>query len=813
MRALRLFVVMVTASGCAITSFAGYLLAPGAPDDLAHQHRRVTGLVEPVRVTFDPQGVPHVDASSVLDLARAVGFVQGRARFFQLDLLRRLARGRLAELVGEQPLPGGTTLDSDKTLRGWNLETHAEDALGRSSPEQRAVLEAFCAGVNAAREAYRPLEYRLLRLEPEPWRPADTLAIGLLTVWSGAHNAQQELARLSFAMSRGVDAMESLYPSDPSRGARSIAATGVEELPPSVVAELKELFPVVARSTTGATISLLEGPSNAWAISGTRTRSGKPMVATDAHLAHVLPGALLQVHLVAPGLDVIGVTVPGLPWVLAGHNTKVAWGVTSTTSDVIDLVIERPSARAGLVEDEGGECPVSSRIETIRVRDGDELLERQMTYRATCHGPLANDLYPQLLGPGAPWVSIRWNVEGVEGALAGLLRLNRVSSVEEFKQVVQQLPATWTTWTVADVDGHLGQFVSGRVPLRPNHRGTFPVPGWLERYTWQGFASASQLPQIIDPPSGVLVHANNLITEPTSTEFARVHVDSAPGYRHQRITSLLDQTPKHDVESFRAMLVDTVSLRAEQVMPAFRHALSDGSGLSAQANSAWLALQRWRHDATADSAEAAIFFLTWRLAITTALADEVPAPVANFFLAQRYSTNAADLWFEQPDHPVWDDRTTEVVERRDDVLRLAFERAVRELVAAQGPDINRWRWGALHWHQPKHPFGSKAVLEGTVNLARHEVGGELDTIWKSHFDLSNDADPFKVVAGPVSRSVVDLADLAHGWWVVDSGASGWPRTPHYGDQYEVWRRGDLVPMLFDIAEVRRGVHGSLELDP
>jgi penicillin amidase len=158
---------------------------------------------------------------------------------------------------------------------------------------------------------------------------------------------------------------------------------------------------------------------------------------------------------------------------------------------------------------------------------------------------------------------------------------------------------------------------------------------------------------------------------------------------------------------------------------------------------------------------------------------------------------------------VWDDRRTPAVESRRDVVRAALEKAV----AALGEDPAKWRWGALHWHRPQHAFGSRAVLDGLVNLPKMEAGGELDTIWKSHFDLGNEKNPFKVVAGPVLRSVLDLSDPKHGWWVVDTGASGWPGSPHYGDQYEAWRTGELVPMQLDLGEVRAGPHGETVLTP
>ncbi len=820
MRRLVVSLALVAlSSGCALTSLVGYRLFPDAPKDRQGETLQVPGLSAPVSVTFDAQGVPHVQATTLVDLARATGFVQGRARFFQMDMMRRLARGRVSEVVGEQPLVSSTTVEYDKTMRGWDIEGRAEADFARLSPEQRALLEAFSEGVNAARVTWPPLEYRLLRIDSEPWRPSDSLAVGVLNVWSVTHNYQQELARLLFAMHQGVDRMERLYPNEPVRGGRSITTTSSPApLPPAVADELASLFPVRFGApqavTTGPSSMVVEGASNAWVVSGARTVSGKPLVANDPHLAHFLPGLLVQQHLEAPGLDVIGVTVPGVPWVLSGHNAKVAWGMTSTMSDVIDLVIEREAAgRPGFVDNERQPCPLTTRTEVLRVRDGSELLERQVTFRATCNGPLVNDLLPQLFPPGAPLVAIRWKVSGLERAMEALLRMDQAASVEAFGDAVAQLPSTWNTWTVADVDGHIGQFLSGQVPVRPHHRGTFPVPGWVAKYEWADFVVGRQLPHAVDPPTGALAHANNLMAEPGASEFARAQVDSAPAFRHQRIGELLDATTKHDVASFRAMLADTTSLRARTVWPFVRAALAPGAAATDTERTALARLSSWDFDARADGPEAAIFFLTYRHAVVAAVEDELPAPAVKFFLAQRYSTNTADQWFEDDGHPVWDDRTTPALERRDEVVRRAFSRAVRELSEGQGAEVSRWRWGALHRHRPMHAFGGKAVLDGLVNLPAFEAGGELDSVWKTHFDLGNEQAPFKVVAGPVYRSVVDLSDLAHGWWVVDTGASGWPASAHYGDQYEAWKRGELVPMLFDVAEVRRGVHGTMTLTP
>ncbi len=820
-RLLALLLLGTLLPGCAATALLGYQLRPDFPDDGATETLKLTGLSGPVHVTFDALGVPHVEAETDVDLARAHGYVQARARYFQMDLMRRLARGRVSELVGEQPLVSSTTVDYDRVMRGWDLEGHATAGLAHLTPTARATLEAFADGANQALARHAPIEYRLLGLTPEPWTPGDSLAVGLLNVWSITHNYQQELTRLLLAMHGGVARMNALYPSEPMRGARTItaAAPGTRPLPPSVAEELEGLFPstlTAPRAEADFPVETLTsgGASNSWVVSGAHTRSGKPMVANDPHLTHLLPSIFVQVHLKGPGLDVIGATVPGLPWVLTGHNARVAWGMTSAMADVTDLVLEQPDqARPGFVRHEGDDCPLTERHETLRVRHGGRLDEATVTFRATCHGPLLNDLLPRLLPPGAPLVAVQWRVSGIERSLDVLLAMNRADSVEAFGRAVAELPSPSNTWNVADVDGHLGSFVSGEVPLRPHHRGTFPVPGWSAKYEWTEWAQGLRLPHVVDPPSGLLAHANNTMLDPTASDAERLHVDAAPPYRVERILQVLAATPKHDLASFQALFVDVFSARGQLLTPYLLAALGDGATFPALAQQARSVLAAWDFEALASGPHAAIFFMTYRFALEEALADELPPDAVRFFLAQRYSTATADEWFFRADHPVWDDRRTPAVEGRDEVLRHAFLRAVDALAAAQGADASRWQWGALHGFQPRHAFGGQAVLEGTFNLPRLAASGELDTVWKSHFDLGNEQAPFKVVAGPAYRSVVDLGDVEHGWWTLDTGASGWPKSPHYGDQYEAWKRGALLPMLMNLDEVRRGVHGELTLVP
>jgi penicillin amidase len=522
-----LLCLLALCQGCAASSLIVYAISPDHPDDAATETLQLNGLTGPVTVTFDAWGVPHIEAMNLVDLGRANGYVQGRSRFFQMDMMRRLAKGKVSELVGEQPLLSETTVDYDRTMRGWLIEERARVDLSKMSPEQAQILKAFAEGVNAAVQRHLPLEYRLLGVDPMPWEPSDSLAVGLLNVWSVSHNWTQESTRLLLAMSVGLERAERISPNDPARGGRTLhGAPTIRPLPPAVAPEFEGMFPwkstapaaPAAEKLTGLGVDpiAMMGASNAWVVDGKRSVSGKPMVANDPHLTHLLPSILVQLHLKAPDLDVIGVTVPGIPYILAGHNGRVAWGITSTVADVIDLLIEKvdPAHPGQVVTDAETPCPISTRDELINVRDGSQMKPQLIKMRRTCHGPVFNDIHPRLFPAGSPLISIRWRTDGMERSMDVLLAMNRAQTTQEMGAVIANLPATYNTWTVGDVDGHIGAFLSGEVPVHEALSGTFPAPGWLTKYDWTTWAKGEQLPWSMDPEEGFLAHANNLMADP-----------------------------------------------------------------------------------------------------------------------------------------------------------------------------------------------------------------------------------------------------------------------------------------------------------
>lgn len=783
----------------------------------------IQGLDAPVTIHFDRWGVPHVDAQSETDLLRAIGFLHGRDRFFQMDMLRRVSRGRLAELFGPQPMGAGTTVEMDRSMRMWGMDDASDADEAAMDAELKGLMEAYCDGVNQAVALVKPLEYRLLRATPAPWRPGDSFAIGRLLAFGLSHNWKQELYRFLMAMEGGAIRADQLYPSEPlDTGASTTTLPGKDidkVLPPALVPELVEyldtLGPVqpsgarVATTDTLYTGSYSSG-SNAWVVGGDHTASGKPIVANDPHMNHILPSLMYQQHIRCPGLHAIGITAPGLPYVVIGHNDRVAWGQTTAVSDAQDLYVEKP---AGPDAVEGPEGPVPLETKEIVVlarKNKRKTTEHRFTLRSTRHGPLLNDIYPELLPAGAPLVSVRWETTGAGLTVASVRRANMATNLGEFRAAMQAMITPVQNVVVADVDGATGFFRWGRAAIRRNHRGTFPVPGWLAKYDWERMATADEMTSDEAGAEGVYVSGNNLARDPRYGGDV-FQIDAAPPFRVTRIRELLRSTKGQAPGDHMGFHRDEKLLRAKLLVPGMvedLRGLEDPDDVETEAREI---LAQWNYDGDAANPAPAIFFSLYREAALAGLRDEMSDAGLHFVLDLPYSYATWDHWFMRADHPGWDDRSTPETETRAVVVREAFRAVVGELRVAQGEDPRAWEWGQLHSFYVRHPFGKKKALK-RLNLPRYPAGGGWDSIWKTHFALNDPEDPFRTGAGPVYRQVIDLGDIHHAWWILDTGASGWPDSPHYDDQYELWRKGEYVPMTSDWSLIPEASEAILTLE-
>ena len=666
---------------------------------------RVDGLRDPVTVTRDAFGVPTIEATSLDDLWFAHGLVTAGERLFQLDLAIRASTGRLSEILGER------TVDTDRFARTIGFHVAGRRYLEDWSEEDRAMHARFRAGVAAWSGVMpaAPLEYTLLDLRPQlPDDPADWAACFAFLAWGLSNNWDKELLRAAIRERAGEDAMELLMP-------RTSGGTGLG--------------------------------SNAWAVAGSRTASGLPLLANDPHLLALQPGSWLPVHLKAPDFDVRGVGLVFSPGVILGATPHHAWGVTNVSGDVQDLYQVQPGA------------VLRTREETVQVRGEPE--PRIVTVRETRHGPIVElepvGLLQPTYRPIEGTYALRWtgHEHGIRPTIA--VEAVRATSFEGFRRAALRIGCPGQNFVYADVDGTIGYQCTGRHPIRPQADGTEPVPGTTDEHDWTGWIDADDLPSAQDPPEGYLVTAND------GSHAARaphpISHDFHEPYRALRITELLAARDDHDLVSMSAIQADTLSLPARAI-------LEELSGLEPTTDpqrEALKSLAGWDGDMTADSTAAALFNAWCGTIARRVVEPRLGEDLTDRYLSWRETFQCSvlpRLLRERPDG--WLD---------DDLLRTALDEAIE---VADGAT-----WGERHRLLLAHPLAAIPGLEGLFVAADLPVGGDEQTVSQSGTDgIIGD----RVAVIPSWRAIYDLADLDHSSGVLPTGVSGNPASPHWNDQ-------------------------------
>ncbi|MCZ7586800.1 MAG: penicillin acylase family protein [Deltaproteobacteria bacterium] len=578
-------------AGCDAWTFLSYKYAPDAPGYSGSL--TVETLGAPVEVVFDRYAVPHITAQNEEDLFFAVGYVQARERLFQMILLRAVSQGRLAELFGNES-QGEDKLFSDLlTVDRWfrviGLSRHGRQAVARMNEKHRALGERYVAGVNEAmRRETRPIELRLLKHEPEPWTLEDTMTIARLQGWTLLTNMPHELIRFMLALELGDDVAEETFPARYDHPGRYIINRKDKDYRPVAAAwneDAAEPAPVSASAYPeyrDVALRLLAiethvrdvaygmaspAASNSFAVAPSRTKSGKALIANDPHLEHHAPGIFYLMHFTAPGLDAMGATMPGAPLIVTGRNRDVVWTATTTFADMQDVYLEKidPTDPSRYLTENG---PVPFEVEEQIVReklDDGAFREHPMTLRRTRHGPVLNDA-AGMIPDGAPIMAMKTTMENAGGDVDALSRLARARSVEEFRDAFTYWEVPIQNWTAADRDGHIGYFPAGRAPLRRNYDGMKPVPGWTGTYEWDGFIPPDRIPQMFDPPSGMIVTANNHVLPPEDYPWPFCS-DPMPPYRADRIAEMILETPKLDAKDMARIQIDTYAKQGERLAP------------------------------------------------------------------------------------------------------------------------------------------------------------------------------------------------------------------------------------------------------
>lgn len=784
----------------AAVAAGGWWLAYSASP--AEGRRMLAGLAAPVEVIRDRWGIPHIFANSEEDAAAALGWMHAEDRLAQMEVMRRTGAGRLAEEVGPVALP------SDRWMRTLGIYRLAEQQYPHLSARTRGVLEAYARGVNAwltERAGMLPPEFMLLGVGPEPWTVTDSLVWMKLMALRLSVDQRNELLRARLAHRLSSGQIAALWPEDP-QGPTTIAADDIKAM-------LDDRLLAGTLAAMPEPPGMPRGASNAWVLSGGRSANGAAILANDPHLPFALPAPWYLVHIVTPDGTFAGASAPGFPGVILGHNDAIAWGITSSDIDVEDVFVERVDpADSGRYLAPEGPRPFQSREERIAVRGQDPEI---LPVRVTRHGPVISDLaglpdgIEASTGAGAAdevVLSLATTALLDDDRTAdALLDLARARSVPQFLAATATAVAPQQNVFYADVDGRIGFVSAGRIPARPPGNGWLPVEGWSGDHDWQGFLPFEGQPQLFDPPSGLLVNANN---RPVPADWPYPLAGAwDPGFRAARIDEVLNgEAPRTPADS-AALQVDATSLMMRRLLPPMLAGLPPQQ--NAPARRAVELLAAWNGEMRADAVQPLLFAAWVRELVRVLAADKLGPAFAEYwdyrplFVANVLAGDAA--WC--------DDTTTPAVESCADALQAALDAALAGLSERLGPDPNVWHWGDVHRLRLENILWSQVPLVGGLLGVRLPVDGGNDTPLRTASRFADPDEPFAAVHGAGFRAVYDLADLAASRFILAGGQSGNPFSSHWTDMVETWMAGSGVKLAGDRATLRREADTRLELLP
>lgn len=730
----------------------------------------VAGIEGGVTISRDPLGIPTIRTQAPSDLFFGFGYAIAQDRLWQMDLYRRLAGGRLAEILGDRPVavkPGGrlepaSVVQLDCLHRALGLVRGAQASQELLSHEARMALECYAAGVNAAISAMQqerclPLEFYLLGYEPEPWRAQDSLAIGRFIAWMLCLAARAELVLGALLSHPDLSLLLPVYPQGEPvivQGAGSLGGGG--------------------------------GGSNSWVGGPGRTRSGHAILCNDPHLPMGLPCLFYQVTLRGGGYHVSGATMPGIPAIVIGANADVAWGITSAMPDDADLYREtlHPSD-PDLYGFEGNWRRLTVGVEEIAVRGGPS---RRVTIRYVPHGGADCPLLSDILPLDTP-LSLRWTGLEPSREMDALLKICRARGLDEFQEALRNFAIPAQNFLYADRAGNYAYFCAGRFPRRRRGEGPFPLDGASGASEWQGEIPFDELPSLINPPSGLIVTANHRIVDDTYPHTLTYLWE--PPYRARRILELLERGGL-DVPDMAAIQGDVLSLQAKAVV--MRVIAPVAGDLSRRARAAAERLLHWDFRMRAESGEAALYHVFYERLRSLVFADRLNRVThelyRGYFSLLHLPVVPVDRILEEGE-AVW------MPEGRGPVVSRALEEAVAFLEEKMGAE-GEWAWGKVHSFTLRHPLGGgrdrgSTFLNRIVQLNRGPFPhpGDGMTVNVAAYLLSH---PFEPVVGPAYRQIVDLGNVHESLWIIPGGSSGDPLSPHYSDQLADWRDGRYHPM-------------------
>ncbi|MBU3548234.1 penicillin acylase family protein [Polynucleobacter sp. P1-05-14] len=780
---------------CLIAGLAGTLAYLYSAQSNISGKRAIKSLGDSVAITFDASDIPHINAKSQADAYFALGYLHASERSWQMEMNRRIASGRLSEILGND------TVKIDRFVRTLGIKRAAERQFDRYPVSAKRLLQAYADGVNAGNAQLGwalPVEYFLTGSKPGHWSPTDSVAWMLMMAYDLGGNWQKELQRLElsqFLSTKQVWEVIQPYENDepvsnvdfsklyrelkvfhPSPGP---AESRPQNLPAT---ELSQLDQMGARDGIG---------SNNWALSGKLSTSGKPLLANDPHLGLSAPAVWYFAHLEAPGLNVIGGTLPGIPAVVLGRTDKFAWSFTNTGPDVQDLYIEQiDSKNPGMYRGPDGPLPFKVHQEIIDIKGSPSLT---FLVKETRHGPVISDSYAKAkrtIDTDRFALALRWTALDLENqSVAGLMDMNRAADLDQFKQALRKNYAPMQNVVMADTEGNIAYQAAGVAPKRILHQGLYgvaPAPGWERQYDWNGYVPFEQLPSSNNPEQGWIATANQKII--VANDPNPLTGDWDLPTRYDRIVDLIKSKDTHSADDMKIMQGDTLSLGATPLLELFK-ASQSSHPLSAQAMEIG---KSFDGNMKVDSA-GALIFNAWADQLTRNLFSRLSYLFTENYGARNYRAPLIQQ-VKNPNSPWCDDPKTEKVESCQESSNQALDKALDYLSKEYGSDPKSWAWGKAHIAVSEHrPFSKVPLLGGLFNI-KTPFPGDSFSVNVGRLELMQSNNPYETLQAPSLRTVYDLSDLEKSLFVYQTGQSGWVQSKLYRNMNSLWANNEYLPL-------------------
>ena len=747
---------------------------------------KLQGLKSQVDVYFDKWAVPHVFAKNKKDLFYAAGYLAARERLFQMSMVALAVRGELASALGKD------FVKNDIYFRTWMINETAKKLSRNLNDTTTEILLMFCAGINARIEEIKndpPIEFKIMGFDPPYWDPAVVTGYARMMAWELQSSWEQEVLYGAIESYFGREKLEEIIPKY-DRQKPKIAWQKFDILKPVFDSILEnEKF---SRNVFGNPSS--DVGSNSWVVSGEKTKTGKPMLANDPHLAFRQPTRWYEMHLKAGDFNTSGMCIAGIPVPILGQTDRCAWGFTNVMTDDLDFFIEKvnPKNPNQYLIDKAWK-QMDRRVETIKIKD---LPDTTIIIRATENGPVISDLHPLLKNKNTV-MTMAWTGHWETNEMDAFIGLNSMKNWKDFTEAVKHFGVPGQNIVYADIDGNIGWRPAVYIPLRLDADLFTPRDGTKSSNKWKGKVSFDKMPYLYNPPKGYIATANNK-TIGNSFPYYISNLWADPS-RAEQIVSRLDTMKNITIEDMKSIQLDQTSKFALEILPYILN--TEEGGEKGNLKKAYAYLKNWDGVESVDSEAALVFHTTIRNLVLGIYGDELALLGKNYiesFMGLKYlhSRNLREVL--KTGSSSWIDNiyTKEKFETTHDIIRSAVINGVKEIEKKYGPNSSNWEWGDAHAVTHKHLFSKSSFLEKlfSLNVGPFRSGGSAKTPNAGGYSYNK---PYKQTSGASMRRIVDLSNLNETQCVIPTGQSGLPKSPHYRDQADMFHKGKYRTTRFD----------------